>query len=173
MAQSYVGKRRISKGIGGVIRTFKGFAFRAPIAAANVRVSRWTAATAAIPQRTKSLHNSAGAVRKPPSCARRGCNELLIFLQSALILVAGAPGRSAMMMRNQTTNFRNSAAQFFLGSIALLLRPPSPVGRSKPTDGDLRLSTTVGAVRRFSLRCPPTGGYRRDTTQRPPAVSSL
>jgi hypothetical protein len=25
------------------------------------------------------------------------------------------------MMRNQTTNFRNSAAQFFLGSIALAL----------------------------------------------------
>jgi FixJ family two-component response regulator len=50
------------------------------------------------------------------------------------------------MMRNQTIDFRNSAAQFFLGRIALasvtlaffwpdvdLLRPPSPAGRSKLT----------------------------------------
>jgi PAS domain S-box-containing protein len=52
---------------------------------------------------------------------RGGWNELPILFQSALIPFAGDPGRAAMMMRNQTTKFRSSVAQFFLGSTALAL----------------------------------------------------
>ena len=44
--------------------------------------------------------------------ARRGWNELPIFLQNALILTAGETGGALRVMRNQTTNFWNSAAPF-------------------------------------------------------------
>ena len=47
--------------------------------------------------------------------------ELGIFLQNALILVVRETRDALRMMRNQTANFRNLAAQFFLGSIALAL----------------------------------------------------
>ena len=55
-----------------------------------------------------------GAVLWP----RRGWNKLLTLFQSALIVSGREPGRSAMT-RDQTTNFRNSAAPFFLGRIVL------------------------------------------------------
>jgi hypothetical protein len=71
------------------------------------------------------------------------------FLESALILFAG--DREALrMMRNQTANFRNSAARFFLDSIASaslsfsldrfhadLFRQPLRVARSKCAGDDM------------------------------------
>ena len=45
--------------------------------------------------------------------------ELPIFLQNGLILLVGETRDALRMEHNQTTNFRNSAAQVFLGGIAL------------------------------------------------------
>jgi hypothetical protein len=48
--------------------------------------------------------------------------ELPIFLQNALISCSSeSPGTLCEWCTNETTNFRNLAAQFFLGSIALAL----------------------------------------------------
>ena len=48
--------------------------------------------------------------------------ELPIFLQNVLISCSSESPRDALrMVHNQTTNLRNLAAQFFVGSIALAL----------------------------------------------------
>jgi hypothetical protein len=54
-----------------------------------------------------------------------------------------------MMLRNQTRNFRNLAARFF------------------------RLYCAVTGGLGVLLACPPAGGWRRDTAQRPSAVHPL
>jgi hypothetical protein len=59
-----------------------------------------------------------GAVLGTASIAPLSRNELPIFLQNALILFARENWDALRMMRNQTTNFRNSAAQFLAGGIA-------------------------------------------------------
>ena len=50
----------------------------------------------------------------PPSC-----NRLPILLQNALILSVRETRNALRMVHNRTANFRSSAEQFFLGSIAL------------------------------------------------------
>src|SRR6266851_7131850 len=50
----------------------------------------------------------------PPSC-----NRLPIWLQNALILSVRETRDALRMVHHRTTNFRSSAEQFFLGSIAL------------------------------------------------------
>jgi hypothetical protein len=50
----------------------------------------------------------------PPSC-----NRLPIVLQNALILSVRESRDALRMVHHRTTNFRSSAEQFFLGSIAL------------------------------------------------------
>ena len=103
------------------------------------------------------------------------------------------------MMRNQKTNFRNSAAQFFLGSIALAMLTLvffrlgldlastafaylivivlfSLMG-SFTASALLAMMSVAGLGLFFALPIfdfqidRPTGGWRRDTT-RPSAVSS-
>src|SRR5229473_4607417 len=50
----------------------------------------------------------------PPSC-----NRLPIWLQNALILSVRETRDALRMVHHRTTNFRSSAEQMFLGSIAL------------------------------------------------------
>jgi hypothetical protein len=79
-------------------------------------------------QRTMSPTNGRGWAGKPQSSPCLGRNELLIFFQSALILFAGDPGRSAMTMCNQTRNFRNLAVKFFRQYCAGTRDPCVPFG---------------------------------------------
>jgi hypothetical protein len=117
LTQSYVSKRLILKSIGGAIRRFRMFLSR--------------------PRRTMSPHNGRGWVGKPQSSPRLGWNELLIFFQSALILIAA---RDALrMMGNQARNFRNFATRLFRQYCA--------------GTGDLSVL----------LACPPAGGWHRRT----------
>ena len=117
--------------------------------------------------------------------SRGGWNELPILFQSALIPFAGDPGRAAMMTRNQTTKFRNSSAQFFLGSIALALTADPVVLLARCRScldrvagpsievlrDDFQLAAMSGLVRRFDFTGRPAGGRRREATQRQSAVS--
>lgn len=163
-AQSYVGKRPTSKGIGGGIRRFV------------------MATCAPGRQRRGSMLPGGGnreAGRRRIHGRHRGSSELPMLPQSALIPFAGDPGRSEMMTRDQTTKFRNSSALFLPGSLAPALPTPalcwidvdlasipSPSGRSKFSAADFQLPGTLGLVRR--LKCG-RGGVVNNST----AISSL
>jgi hypothetical protein len=76
----------------------------------------------------QSHHRSAANKRRsrtPVTGPHHGLAEagtnLPILVQNALIALAGGPGRTAMMMRNQITKCRNSRAQLLSGTMAPVL----------------------------------------------------
>jgi hypothetical protein len=102
--------------------------------------------------------------------------NLPILVQNALIALAGGPGRTAMMMRNQITKCRNSRAQLLSGTMTPALDAGLSFSwrcRSRFDLGDgFQLTAMFGLLRRFDSAGSPAGGRRREAPQRQSSVSS-